>query len=433
MSVVLLERGRWHSPFEERKDDLVNQRNSEPRRRLRPGRGQEPARIRGLEGRERVVSPSQGEYSTNASCVGGGHLQLRRPGLALHGEGLPDALDLRSGRRQAPSTTGRSATTTSSRSTRRPSGRSASPATSGRPLQGSAPEAAADAAHGAEPRVRDPEAGRDPPRPPSLRHPAARNTVPRDGRSACMRCRWCVGFACEVNAKNGTHNTVIPRALATGNCRAAHRVHGEGDPPRRARARRRASRTSTRTTGSRSRPPTWWSSRAARSSRPASSCTRRAGSSRTASATGYDWVGRNLQRPHLHRRGRPLRAATPTTTWGPAPASPSATTTTATPAWRGAPCWPTSSSGCPIQFVGHEPARRSPLGQGPQGLHAPLLPAARHDPGAHPGDALVRLPRAGRPEGQGLLGHSRAPPLRRQAPPHDRGREPPGRAAPRPG
>lgn len=33
-----------------------------------------------------------------------------------------------------------------------------------------------------------------------------------------MRCRWCLGFACEVNAKNGTQNTVIPKALATGNC-----------------------------------------------------------------------------------------------------------------------------------------------------------------------------------------------------------------------
>jgi choline dehydrogenase-like flavoprotein len=33
-----------------------------------------------------------------------------------------------------------------------------------------------------------------------------------------MRCRWCVGFACEVDAKNGTQNTVIPTALATGNC-----------------------------------------------------------------------------------------------------------------------------------------------------------------------------------------------------------------------
>jgi len=28
LKVVCLERGRWHSPFEERKDDLVNQRNA---------------------------------------------------------------------------------------------------------------------------------------------------------------------------------------------------------------------------------------------------------------------------------------------------------------------------------------------------------------------------------------------------------------------
>ena len=43
------------------------------------------------------------------------------------------------------------------------------------------------------------------------------NSVPYNGRSACMRIRWCVGFGCETNAKNGTQNTVIPRALATGN------------------------------------------------------------------------------------------------------------------------------------------------------------------------------------------------------------------------
>jgi choline dehydrogenase-like flavoprotein len=33
-----------------------------------------------------------------------------------------------------------------------------------------------------------------------------------------MRCRWCVGFLCEVNAKGGTQNTVLPIALASGNC-----------------------------------------------------------------------------------------------------------------------------------------------------------------------------------------------------------------------
>ena len=52
-----------------------------------------------------------------------------------------------------------------------------------------------------------------------------RNTVPYNGRGACMRCRWCVGFACEVDAKCGTHNTVIPKALETGNCELRTRVH----------------------------------------------------------------------------------------------------------------------------------------------------------------------------------------------------------------
>jgi choline dehydrogenase-like flavoprotein len=31
-----------------------------------------------------------------------------------------------------------------------------------------------------------------------------------------MRCRWCVGFACEVDAKCGTQNTVLRTALKTG-------------------------------------------------------------------------------------------------------------------------------------------------------------------------------------------------------------------------
>jgi len=48
--------------------------------------------------------------------------------------------------------------------------------------------------------------------------PMLRNSVPYNGRGACMRCRWCVGFACEVDAKCGTQNTVIPTALKTGNC-----------------------------------------------------------------------------------------------------------------------------------------------------------------------------------------------------------------------
>nr|MDQ2996565.1 GMC family oxidoreductase N-terminal domain-containing protein [Chloroflexota bacterium] len=44
------------------------------------------------------------------------------------------------------------------------------------------------------------------------------NSVPYGGRPACIHCQHCVGFGCPVNAKNGTHNTMIPRALATGRC-----------------------------------------------------------------------------------------------------------------------------------------------------------------------------------------------------------------------
>lgn len=44
------------------------------------------------------------------------------------------------------------------------------------------------------------------------------NTMPYGGRPACIQCQHCVGFACPVDAKNGTHTTLIPRALATGRC-----------------------------------------------------------------------------------------------------------------------------------------------------------------------------------------------------------------------
>jgi choline dehydrogenase-like flavoprotein len=47
--------------------------------------------------------------------------------------------------------------------------------------------------------------------------PLAINSMPYDGRAACARCRQCVGFTCPVEAKNGSHNTVLARAAATGN------------------------------------------------------------------------------------------------------------------------------------------------------------------------------------------------------------------------
>ncbi|HEV8368295.1 MAG TPA: GMC family oxidoreductase [Pyrinomonadaceae bacterium] len=47
------------------------------------------------------------------------------------------------------------------------------------------------------------------------------NTEPFHGRAACIACKYCVGFACPTDAKNGAQNTLIPRAVATGNCQLA--------------------------------------------------------------------------------------------------------------------------------------------------------------------------------------------------------------------
>ena len=44
------------------------------------------------------------------------------------------------------------------------------------------------------------------------------NSVPYGGRPACIRCGTCAGFACHAGAKNGSHNTTIARAVATGRC-----------------------------------------------------------------------------------------------------------------------------------------------------------------------------------------------------------------------
>lgn len=52
----------------------------------------------------------------------------------------------------------------------------------------------------------------------TTRPPLAINSQPRHGRDACIGCGTCVGFPCPSDAKNGTQNTMIARALATGRC-----------------------------------------------------------------------------------------------------------------------------------------------------------------------------------------------------------------------
>ncbi|MGO9255267.1 MAG: GMC family oxidoreductase [Bryobacteraceae bacterium] len=218
LQVVLLERGKWYGPNDDRKDDLRNQRTSILGNNSGPDDEGNPRVIVDPEGRERTVLPSQPGYSNNAACVGGGTLtygamawryhpldfRMRSTYGAPEGSTLEDWPitydDLEPYYERAEWEIGVSGDD------------------SGNPFKGERKKPLPM-----------------PPLAPTKEHillkaaaerlklhpfdiPMLRNTVPFGGRPPCMRCRWCVGFACEVNAKCGTQNTVIPVALATGQC-----------------------------------------------------------------------------------------------------------------------------------------------------------------------------------------------------------------------
>ncbi|MFM1966016.1 MAG: hypothetical protein RL134_1741, partial [Actinomycetota bacterium] len=51
---------------------------------------------------------------------------------------------------------------------------------------------------------------------PALAVPLLINSTPYGGRPACIHCQHCIGFACPVDAKNDSANTLLARARATG-------------------------------------------------------------------------------------------------------------------------------------------------------------------------------------------------------------------------
>ena len=218
LSVVLLERGKWYTANDCRKDDLRNQRTTVLGNAFGPEDEGNPRVWVDSRGEANVVLPSEGAYQNNAACVGGGTLSYG----AMAWRFMPQDFRMRS-------TYGA------------PQGSSLEDWPIGyddlEPFYdkaeyeiGVSGDESANPFHG--PRRRGLPM---PPLPPNrefgILEPAAkrlglhpfpipmlRNSVPYNGRGECMRCRWCVGFACEVDAKNGSQNTVIPAALATGNC-----------------------------------------------------------------------------------------------------------------------------------------------------------------------------------------------------------------------
>jgi choline dehydrogenase-like flavoprotein len=218
LSVVLLERGKWYTAFDCRKDDLRNQRTSVLGNAFGPDDERNPRVAVDLKGRAHVVRASGPAYSNNAACVGGGtqsygamawrymerDFRMRATYGHVAGSTLEDWPisygDLEPYYEKAEWEIGVSGDD-SGNPFRAP--RHKPP-----PMPPLAPNREFEILYPAARRL-----GLHP-----FHIPMLRNSVAYNGRGPCMRCRWCVGFACEVNAKCGTQNTVIPKALATGNC-----------------------------------------------------------------------------------------------------------------------------------------------------------------------------------------------------------------------
>ena len=218
LRVALLERGRWYTANDCRKDDLRNQRTSVLGNNSGPDDERNPRVFVDRDAKRYIVLPSEGGYSNNAACVGGGTLtygamawryqpkdfRMRSTYGTPEGSTLDDWPisydDLAPFYQKAEYEIGVSGDVSND------------------PFKGprAKPLPMPPLSPTREYEILKPAAQRLGLHPFDL--PMLRNSIPYNGRPPCMRCRWCVGFVCEVDAKCGTQNTVIPRALATGLC-----------------------------------------------------------------------------------------------------------------------------------------------------------------------------------------------------------------------
>ncbi|HEX3185596.1 MAG TPA: GMC family oxidoreductase [Pyrinomonadaceae bacterium] len=217
-SVLLLERGPALSFSDVGRDHLRNQRLAIYGHNAGPELIGNPRVFVDPEGRARIVKPHELDYHNNAACVGGGTRVYGAQAWRFHPDdfrmaskyGIPEGSSL--------------ADWPITYETLEPFYERAEwdlgVAGDGRSIQAEIPRR------------------RNYPLPPvpssphtvALQHGARQlgwgtapvplliNTEPYGGRAACIECKYCVGFACPTDAKTGTQNTVIPRALATGNC-----------------------------------------------------------------------------------------------------------------------------------------------------------------------------------------------------------------------
>jgi len=216
--VLLLERGAALSFADVGRDDLRNQRLAVYGHNAGPDVIGNPRVFVDPQGRSRIVKPYELDYHNNAACVGGGTRVYGAQAWRFH----PDDFRMAS-KYGVPEGSSLADWPISYESLE--------------PFYERAEWELGAAGDGASiqseiPRKRNYPLPPVPPSPQTVAlQSAARqlgwltspvplliNTESYAGRPACIECKYCVGFACPTDAKNGTQNTVIPRALATGNC-----------------------------------------------------------------------------------------------------------------------------------------------------------------------------------------------------------------------
>ena len=218
LSVVLLERGEWPDYNKHINDELINQRIQELDSAFGPDWERNPRVVIAQDGKKRIVTAAEGSYNHVAACVGSGTVsygamawrfmeedfRLKSVYGAVEGSTMEDwpisYADLEPYYTKAEWEMGVAGDHT---------GNPFSPPRS-RPYPMPPFEQNKEGAFLAGVCRR---MGLHP-----FSIPMLRNSVPYNGRAACIRNRTCCGYACPVDAKNGTQNTVIPTAMKTGNC-----------------------------------------------------------------------------------------------------------------------------------------------------------------------------------------------------------------------
>ena len=202
--VVILERGRDLSYDQIGRDHLANHRINVHGFNTAPEPEGHPRVFVDATGREQIVTPPDGNYQTNPMTVGGGGKLWGMQAWRFH------EIDFHMASHYGVPAGSSLADWPISYADLAP-GAGLAPTYPMPPLPGS-PQTDW-LAKGARNRGWTPVAP-----------PLALNSVPYHGRDACIRCGECIGFACPSDAKNGSHNSLLPRALATGRARLRSRT-----------------------------------------------------------------------------------------------------------------------------------------------------------------------------------------------------------------